>query len=117
MAVKGVGASAARKLKRAGVATVEDLANLDLRKQVVEGLSSDHLAQLRENAQRFLDAQDSGGLTLVEGLGPSARDKLERAGITTIEALATLDLRKQTVEGLSTEHLQKLKRAARYLLA
>lgn len=114
--VKGVGPSAARKLRQAGVTTVEGLAELDLRKQAVDGLSSENLATLRENAQRFLKAQQANDLTLVEGLGPSARRKLKAAGIETIDALAQLDLRKTEVEGLSTEHVQKLKRNARYLV-
>jgi predicted RecB family nuclease len=115
--VKGVGVSAQRKLKAAGVETVEQLADLDLRKVDIVGLSADHLAQLRDAAQRFLAAQKKSDLSLVEGLGPSARRKLEDAGIGTIEALANLDLRKTDVDGLSTQHLQRLKRAARYLLA
>ncbi len=114
--VKGVGPSAARKLRKAGVTTVEALAELDLRKQSIDGLSSENLATLRENAQRFLKAQEANDLTLVEGLGPSARRKLKAAGIETIEALARLDLRKTEVQGLSTEHIQKLKRNARYLV-
>lgn len=114
--VKGVGPSAARKLRQAGVTTVEDLAELDLRKQTIAGLSSENLASLRENAQRFLRAQEANDLTLVEGLGPSARRKLKAAGVASIEELAQLDLRKTEVRGLSTEHLQKLKRNARYLV-
>jgi predicted RecB family nuclease len=116
-AVKGVGASAQRKLKAAGIETIEHLAELDLRKVDIVGLSADHLAQLRDSAQRFLAAQQKrGDLSLVQGLGPSSRRKLEESGIATIEALANLDLRKTDVDGLSTEHLQRLKRAARYLL-
>ncbi len=114
--VKGVGGSASRKLKRAGIETIEELAELDLRKKEVDGLSTENLAQLRDNASRFLQAQRTGDLSLVEGLGPSARKKLFEAGVKDIHALAELDLRKQTVNGLSTNHLQKLKRNARYLL-
>ena len=114
--VKGVGASAARKLKAAGIRTVDELAAIDLRRQHIVGLSSDHVAALRESANRFLEAQVRPTLTLVEGLGPSARRKLEAAGIKTIEQLAELDLRRREVVGLSTEHLQKLKRNARYLV-
>lgn len=114
--VKGVGPSAAKKLRQAGVTTVDALAELDLRKQAVEGLSSENLATLRENAQRFLKAQEANDLTLVEGLGPSAKRKLKAAGIETIADLAHLDLRKTDVDGLSTEHIQKLKRNARYLV-
>lgn len=115
--MKGVGPSAKTKLKGAGIKTVEDLANVDLRKTDIEGLSSENVAQLRENANRYLAARnEAGDLTLVEGLGPSAADKLKHAGITSIEELAELDLRKADVEGLSTEHIQKLKRNARYLV-
>lgn len=115
--VKGVGPSAKRKLEAAGIKTVQDLSTVDLRKADIEGLSSENVAQLRENANRFLSARDDAGdLKLVEGLGPSAEQKLNAAGIKTIEELADLDLRKADVEGLSTEHIQKLKRNARYLV-
>jgi predicted RecB family nuclease len=114
--VKGVGQSVADKLEAAGITTIDDLAEVDLRSADIEGLSSDHVARLRENANRFLQAQDSGELTLVEGLGPSAQEKLEAAGIETIEELSEVDLRSKDVEGLSTENLQKLKRNAKYLL-
>lgn len=114
--VKGVGKSVADKLEGAGITTIEELSDVDLRSVDIEGLSSDHVARLRENANRYLDAQESGELTLVEGLGPSARDKLQNAGIKSIEDLASVDLRSKDVEGLSTENLQKLKRNAEYLL-
>lgn len=114
--VKGVGDSAAKKLRNAGVKDVEALAELDLRQVDVEGLSNSHLKKLRANAQRFLEARDSDDLTLVDGLGPSAARKLNDAGIDSIEDLVELDLRSADVEGLSTENLQKLKRNAEYLL-
>lgn len=114
--VKGVGESAASKLEAAGIQTVEELSELDLRRQDVDGLSSENLANLRDNAARLLEAQGSGKLELVEGLGPSAKRKLEDADIDTIEKLADVDLRTVDVEGLSTDHIQKLKRNARYLV-
>lgn len=114
--VKGVGASAAKKLRDAGIEDVEELSELDLRQVDVEGLSNTHLKKLRANAERFLEAQDSGDLTLVDGLGPSAAKKLNAAGVDSIEDLVELDLRSADVEGLSTENLQKLKRNAEYLL-
>lgn len=115
--VKGVGPSAKQKLEAAGIETVQDLSTVDLRKNDIEGLSSENVAQLRENANRFLAARDDAAdLTLVEGLGPSAENKLTAAGVKTIEDLADLDLRKADVDGLSTEHIQKLKRNARYLI-
>ena len=114
--VKGVGPSAARKLERAGVRTPQELARLDLRTTAVSGLTAGHLSALREAARRHLSALLAPDLTLVEGLGPSARRKLERAGISTIEQLAAVDLRRHGIEGLSTPHLQRLKRNARYLL-
>jgi predicted RecB family nuclease len=113
--VKGVGESAASKLENAGIEAIEELAGLDLRTQDVDGLSSENLANLRDNAQRFLDAQETGDLELVEGLGPSAEQKLNNAGIETIGDLIEVDLRSTDVEGLSTEHIQKLKRNAQYL--
>lgn len=114
--VKGVGASAARKFREAGVDTVEDLAELDLRGTSVSRLSSQNVAQLRDRAQRLLRAVETGDLTLVEGLGPVAARKLKAAGVETIEDLVDLDLRAQDVEGLSTENIQRLKRNATYLL-
>jgi predicted RecB family nuclease len=114
--VKGVGRSAASKLRAAGIETVDELAELDLRRRDVDGLSSQNLTSLRDNAQRLLEAREDGGLELVEGLGPSARRKLEDAGVETIDDLANLDLRTADVEGLSTDHVQKLKRNARYLV-
>lgn len=114
--VKGVGESAAAKLEKAGVDTVEDLSKLDLRRQAVDGLSSENLASLRDNAQRLLQARGGGDLKLVEGLGPSAKRKLQNAGIKSIGDLAELDLRSADVDGLSTNHVQKLKRNARYLV-
>lgn len=115
--MKGVGPSAKKKLTKAGIDSIEELSEVDLRQTDVEGLSSENIAQLRENAQRFLQAQDDrGDLDLVEGLGPSAAKKLQKAGIESIEQLAEVDLRQTDVEGLSTEHIQKLKRNARYLL-
>lgn len=114
--VKGVGDSAARKLREAGIGTVEELSGLDLRRQDVDGLSSENLATLRDNAQRLLEAQQAADLQLVEGLGPSAKDKLHAAGVKTIDELAQLDLRSVDIDGLSTDHVQKLKRNARYLV-
>lgn len=114
--VKGVGDSAASKLRKAGIETVEELSDLDLRRQSVDGLSSENLATLRDNAQRLLKAQRAGDLELVEGLGPSAKNKLHAAGVKTIDDLAELDLRSVDVDGLSTDHVQKLKRNARYLV-
>lgn len=114
--VKGVGESAASKLKAAGIETVEELSEVDLRQKDVEGLSSENLANLRENANRLLQAQSGGDLELVEGLGPSAKRKLRKAGIETIDELAEVDLRGTDVDGLSTDHIQKLKRNARYLV-
>jgi predicted RecB family nuclease len=89
---------------------------LDLRTQDVDGLSSENLANLRDNAERLLEAQRAPDLLLVEGLGPSTKDKLHAAGVKTIDDLAGLDLRSADVDGLSTQHLQKLKRNARYLV-
>lgn len=114
--VKGVGESAAAKLRSADIENVEELSDLDLRSREIEGLSSENLATLRENARRLLEARESGNLELVEGLGPSAREKLQAAGVETIRELAELDLRGTDVQGLSTEHVQKLKRNAGYLL-
>lgn len=114
--VKGVGASAAKKLRNAGIEDVDDLAEMDLRQVDIEGLSNRHLKKLRSNAERFLEAQGSDDLTLIDGLGPSAAKKLNDAGIESIEDLVELDLRSADVEGLSTENLQKLKRNAEYLL-
>lgn len=114
--VKGVGDSAASKLQAAGIETIEELSELDLRTQDVEGLSSENLANLRENAQSLLEARNGGDLSLVEGLGPSTEQKLNAAGIESIEDLVEVDLRSTDIEGLSTEHVQKLKRNAQYLL-
>lgn len=114
--VKGVGPSAADKLRDAGIETVEELVEIDLRGTQVEGLSRDHVDKLRNNARRLLEAQGSGDLTLVDGLGPSAASKLRDHGVETIEELIELDLRAEDVEGLSTENLQKLKRNAEYLV-
>lgn len=114
--VKGVGPSAAQKLAAAGIEDVETLAGLDLRTVTIEGLSSENVGQMRDNAQRLLQARNGeGDLTLVEGLGPSAAKKLQAAGVETIDALVDLDLRSETVEGLSTENLQRLKRNAGFL--
>jgi predicted RecB family nuclease len=114
--VKGVGSSAADKLEAAGIGSVETLSEADQRKVDIEGLSAEHVAQLRENARRLLEAVDSGDLTLVDGLGPSAADKLNAHGVERIADLVDLDLRSEDVEGLSTENLQKLKRNAEYLV-
>lgn len=114
--VKGVGDSAARKLRDAGIDSVERLVEIDMRGRNIEGLSRDHVAKLRDNARRLLEAQDSSDLALVDGLGPSAADKLKAHGVETIEDLLELDLRSEDVEGLSTENLQKLKRNAGYLV-
>lgn len=114
--VKGIGASAASKLRAADVDSVEQLAELDLRGMNIEGLSSENVARLRDNARTLLEAVDSGDLTLVEGLGPSAAEKLADHGVDSIEELVELDLRSEDVEGLSTENLQKLKRNAAYLV-
>lgn len=114
--VKGVGESAASKLQAAGIGSVEELSELDLRRQDVDGLSTENLASLRDNAQRLLEAQRAPDLLLVDGLGPSTKDKLHAAGVKTIEDLAELDLRSVDVDGLSTDHVQKLKRNARYLV-
>lgn len=114
--VKGIGPSAAEKLRNADIESIDELIDVDLRSTDIEGLSSENVAQLRENAQRLLQAQDSADLTLVEGLGPSAAEKLNNHGVKTIEELVDLDLRREDVEGLSTENLQKLKRNASYLI-
>lgn len=115
--MKGVGPSAKSKLEAAGVETVEELAGVDLRTTDVVGLSSENMGQLRDNAQRFLAAREDGtDLTLVDGLGPSAEAKLNAAGVETLDDLAQLDLRATDVEGLSTGHVQKLKRNVAYLL-
>lgn len=114
--VKGVGSSAADKLRDAGIETVEELVEIDLRGTDIEGLSRDHVDKLRNNARRLQQAQESGDLTLVDGLGPSAAGKLQAHGVETIEDLIELDLRAEDVEGLSTENLQKLKRNAKYLV-
>jgi len=114
--VKGVGESAASKLREAGTESIEELSELDLRTEDVEGLSSENLANLRENAKRLLRAQEEGDLSLVEGLGPSTENKLNAAGIESIEDLVEVDLRSTDIEGLSTEHVQKLKRNAEYLI-
>lgn len=113
--IKGIGPSAAKKLKDAGIKSIEELSELDLRQVDVEGLSNDNLSKLRRNANRFLEAQSAGDLKLVDGLGPSAEKKLKKAGVESIDDLLELDLRQRDVEGLSTENLQKLKRNARYL--
>lgn len=52
---------------------------------------------------------------LVDGLGPSTAEALEEAGVGSIEELVELDLRSVEVDGLSAEHLQRLKRNAAYL--
>lgn len=115
--VKGVGQSAAGKLGAAGITSVEELAELDLRSADINGLSNQNLKKLRANAQKLLRARKDTDLTLVDGLGPSAAEKLEEAGVETIEGLVDLDLRSADVDGLSTENLQKLKRNAGYLVS
>lgn len=114
--VKGIGSSAADKLRAAGVKSIQDLIEIDMRGRDIDGLSRDHVAKLRENARRLREAQQSKDLTLVDGLGPSAAEKLNAHGIETIQDLVELDLRAEDVEGLSTENLQKLKRNAHYLI-
>lgn len=114
--VKGVGQSAAGKLAAAGIRTVDELADIDLRSLDVTGLSAENVAKMRDNARKLLEAQATGDLTLVKGLGGSAKRKLQKAGVETIEDLVELDLRSETVEGLSVENLQKLKHRARYLI-
>lgn len=114
--VKDVGDSAARKLRDAGIESIEELIEIDMRGTRIEGLSRDHVDKLRDNARRLLEAQETGDLTLVDGLGPSAASKLRDHGVETIEDLIELDLRSEDVEGLSTENLQKLKRNASYLV-
>jgi predicted RecB family nuclease len=114
--VKGVGSSAARKLRDAGVDSPQELVDIDMRGTTIEGLSRDHVDKLRDNARGLLEAQETGDLTLVDGLGPSAAEKLEGHGVESIEDLIALDLRSEDVEGLSTENLQKLKRNAKYLV-
>lgn len=115
--VKGVGPSAASKLRAAGIDTVERLAQIDLRAARVAGLSSENVARLRTNARCLLRAcNGDGDLTLVEGLGASAANKLRAAGVDSIEDLVELDLRRHDVEGLSTENVQRLKRNARFLV-
>lgn len=114
--VKGVGASVARKLKRIGVTAVEELAILDQRAVRVPGLSPDHVALLRRNARRYLEARRTRDLRFVQGLGPSAVRKLESVGVRTIEELLELDLRSARIPGLSTAHLQRARWSARYLL-
>lgn len=114
--VKGIGTSAAEKLRDAGIETPQELVDIDLRGHDIEGLSSEHVAKLRDNARRLIEAQETDDLTLVEGLGPSAASKLEAEGVKTIGALIELDLRSESIKGLSTENLQKLKRNAEYLV-
>ncbi|PSG96827.1 hypothetical protein BRD56_08580 [Thermoplasmatales archaeon SW_10_69_26] len=114
--IKGVGASAATKLRDTGIETVEELVEIDMRGRSIDGLSRDHVDKLRNNARRLLEAQETGDLTLVDGLGPSAAEKLNAHGVESIEDLIDLDLRSEDVEGLSTENLQKLKRNAEYLV-
>jgi predicted RecB family nuclease len=114
--IKGVGASAATKLRDTGIETVEELVEIDMRGRSIDGLSRDHVDKLRNNARRLLEAQETGDLTLVDGLGPSAAEKLNAHGVASIEDLIDLDLRSEDVEGLSTENLQKLKRNAEYLV-
>lgn len=115
--IKGVGPAAATKLRASGIASVEQLAELDLRNGTVEGLSKDHLCRLRRRARALIEAREIPGLTLVDGIGPSTAAKLDAAGVGSLESLAELDLRKDEVPGLSTPRLQRLKREARRLVA
>ncbi len=55
-------------------------------------------------------------LTDVAGLGPAKADKLKEAGITTVQELAQIDLRKPTDIGIRSETLKKFKADARKLL-
>lgn len=114
--IKGVGPSAASKLRASGISSVEELATIDLRNGGVTGLSKDHLGHLRANARKVLEARDSPELTLVDGIGPATAAKLEAAGVERLETLADLDMRIEDVPGLSTPRLQRLKRQARRLV-
>jgi len=114
-AVKGVGQSAAGNLGAAGIETVEQLANIDQRDTDVTGLSGESVARLRDNARTLLEAVETGERALVEGLSPSAAQKLNAAGIETIDDLVSLDLRSASVDGLSTETVQKMKRNVEFL--
>ncbi len=115
--VKGIGPSAAGKLRASGISNVEELASIDLRNGGVRGLSKDHLAHLRANARQVLDARKAPELILVDGIGPATAAKLEAAGVASLESLAEIDLRIDDVPGLSTPRLQRLKREARRLVA
>lgn len=55
-------------------------------------------------------------LTHVKGVGPSAKRKLEAAGIETVEDLASVDLRTKEVEGLSPQNVSQLRGNAQRLL-
>lgn len=115
--VKGIGPSAAGKLRASGISSVEELASIDLRNGGVTGLSKDHLARLRSNARQVLEVRKAPELTLVDGVGPATAAKLEAAGVASLESLAEVDLRVDDVPGLSTPRLQRLKREARRLVA
>lgn len=52
--VDGVGPSVAAKLAAAGVESIEDLVELDLRRQEVDGLSTPHLQRLKQAAMHLL---------------------------------------------------------------
>lgn len=56
-------------------------------------------------------------LSRVKGLGPTKAEALQAAGITSVEDLAGIDLRKGlTVEGVSHDALKSYKQQARQLL-
>lgn len=84
--IKGIGETYAKKLKRAGVTSVQDLRDMNIARVArTAGLGEKLLRKWQEKARQLKL------LTDVKGIGPAFEKKLKKQGIHTLEELARAD--------------------------
>jgi predicted flap endonuclease-1-like 5' DNA nuclease len=106
--IKGIGETSAKKLKKAGVTSIQDLREINIKKlERISGFGATRLQKWQKEARSLKLLSD------IKGIGPTYQLKLEKLGITTIENLAQANHRDATDIGVSqkrfTDWLQQAK--------
>lgn len=110
--IKGIGPKYANKLKKAGIKTVYDLREMNIKSvSKAAGIGEQTLAKWKEEAMKMRL------LTDIKGIGDAFRKKLEKHGIRTIEELSKAKKEVAAKIGVSERRFKEWVREAKKMIA
>ncbi len=110
--IKGIGQSYEKKLRKAGIKTIYDLREMNIKKtSKLSGIGEQLLKKWKDESMKMLL------LTDVKGIGNEFRKKLEKHGITTIEKLAGADKKTASKIGIPESRFTRWIKEAKKMTA